>query len=135
MRKSLLSLIIGAAAVLGAVSCSSRTDAGAQVADEFFFAFSAADYSKAMEYCDGDVRAAVQETAAMVDSLDAQLREAYIELSREVAPQRISVYEHSDDSLTVDYHTLIPGEIEPVCNAVTVVYCDMEQRWKVVDVK
>ncbi len=135
MKKILLSISLLALTIAGVCSCSSHADEGAEAADSFFFAYTAAEYDKAMTYCNDEVREAVEETAAVVDSLDENLREAYLELSRGLSPERVSVYEHSSDSLTVEYHTLIPDEIEPICNAVTIIYSEAEQGWKVVDVR
>ncbi len=135
MKNILLPFAAVAYIVLCTTSCSSHVKEGTAVADDFFLSYSEAEYEKAMEYCNDEVREAVQETITLVESLDSKLREAYLEICQESTPERVSVFEHTKDSLTVEYHTLISGELEPICNAVTVVYDQTDQKWQVVDVR
>ncbi len=116
-------------------SCSGHTDEGVRIADDFIEAYTAADYDAAAVYCNNCVREAVQESAAMLDALEDHIRESFMELSSAMSVRKTSVFEHTKDSVTVDYDVLIPGEIEPLHNAVTVTYNPSSENWAVVDVR
>ncbi len=133
MMKSRVILFAISALLLS--SCGGHVEQGARTADEFIEAYMAADYEAAASYCNDYVREAVDESAAMLEELDEALRESFMELSAEMKVHRTSVFEHSKDSITVDYDILIPNEVEPIHNAVIVAYNAVLESWYVVDVK
>ncbi len=128
-------ILVAGLSLLLLSSCGGNTKDGVRTADDFIEAYMAAEYGKAATLCNDYVREAVDESAAMLEDLDEALRDSFMELSASMKTHRTEVFEHTKDSITVDYDVLIPGEMEPLRNAVTVVYDEASEKWTVVDVK
>lgn len=125
-----------ALALVAVSSCGGgKKKEAVETAQKFISAYFAADYQTALSLCSGDFKSKVQESEDMINTLPDSLKQAFYDLAAQMETHTNDVYEYSSDSLLVDFDILVPGEIEPLRNAVCVVLNSGTDMWEVVEMK
>lgn len=136
MKQRRLILLLVCVLLAAVSSCGNGSKkSAADMADKFISAYFSADYKTAASLCSEGFGNKVAESELMVSTLPEDLKREFFDLAKSIETHRGEIYEFSEDSLLVEFDIIVPGEIEPLRNAVCVVRPAGTEEWKVVEMR